>query len=134
MDDLDPDAVTRLVLCSGKLYYDLTAKAEQAGVTDVAIVRLEQLYPFPTKSLPAELVKYPNAEVVWCQEEPENMGAWRFIDRRIEKVLADISDVKMKATRPIYVGRPESASTATGLFKRHVAEQEKLVSEALLLD
>ena len=69
----------------------------------------------------------------WCQEETQNMGAWHFIDRRIEKVLAGIDDVKMKATRPIYVGRPECASTATGLFKRHVAEQEKLVKEALLL-
>ena len=130
---VDAKKVRRVVLCSGKVYYDLTAKAEAAGVKDVAIVRLEQLYPFPQLSLPVELMKYPNAEVVWCQEEPENMGAWHFADRRIEKTLAGITDVKMKAQRPIYVGRPECASTATGLFKRHVAEQEKLVNEALLL-
>ena len=130
---VDAQKVRRVVLCSGKVYFDLTAKAEEAGVNDVAIVRLEQLYPFPQLSLPAELKKYPNAEVVWCQEEPENMGAWHFIDRRIEKTLSGIGDVKMKASRPIYVGRPESASTATGLFKRHVAEQEKLVNQALLL-
>ncbi len=130
---VDAKKVRRVVLCSGKVYYDLAAKAEEAGVKDVAIVRLEQLYPFPRLSLPAELIKYPNAEVVWCQEEPENMGAWHFIDRRIEKTLSEITDVKMKAKRPIYVGRPESASPATGLFKHHVAEQEKLVNEALLL-
>ncbi len=131
---VDGNKVRRVVLCSGKVYYDLIAKAEEASIDDVAIVRLEQLYPFPQKSLPRELVKYPKAEVVWCQEEPENMGAWHFIDRRIEKVLAGISEVKMTATRPVYIGRPESASSATGLFKRHVAEQEKLVTEALLPD
>ena len=127
------EEVKRVVLCSGKVYYDLAAKAAEANVNDIALVRLEQLYPFPHISLPAELKRYPNAEVVWCQEEPENMGAWHFIDRRIENVLAGIGDVKMRSSRPVYVGRPECASTATGLFKRHVAEQEKLVNEALLL-
>ncbi len=121
--------VKRLVLCSGKVYYDLLAAREERKLKDVAIVRLEQLYPFPVKSLGAELKKYPNAEVVWCQEEPENMGAWRFLDRRLEALLNEIP--KLKATRPIYCGRAESAATATGLLKRHNAEQSKLVDEAL---
>ncbi len=121
--------VKRIVLCSGKVYYDLLATRDERKLKDVAIVRVEQLYPFPVRSLTAELEKYPNAEVVWCQEEPENMGAWRFIDRRLERLMAEIP--KLKADRPRYVGRPEAASTATGVLKRHVAEQTKLVDEAL---
>jgi 2-oxoglutarate dehydrogenase E1 component len=127
------EQVRRVVLCSGKVYYDLLAKAEAQEVNDIAIVRIEQLYPFPAKTLQSELEKYPNADVVWCQEEPENMGAWLSIDRRIEKVLGSIDSVKMQASRPIYIGRPESAATATGLLKRHLAQQEKLINEALLL-
>ena len=123
--------VKRVVLCSGKVYYDLAAARDERKIKDVAIVRVEQLYPFPVKSLKAELQKYPNAEVVWCQEEPENMGAWRFVDRKLENVMADTP--KLKANRPRYVGRPEAASTATGLMKRHVVEQAKLVDEALTL-
>ncbi|MEQ9122892.1 MAG: 2-oxoglutarate dehydrogenase E1 component, partial [Alphaproteobacteria bacterium] len=121
--------VKRVVLCSGKVYYDLVAARDERGVKDVAIVRVEQLYPFPVKSLTAELEKYPNADVVWCQEEPENMGAWRFIDRRLEALMANVP--KLKAKRPVYVGRAESAATATGVMKRHVAEQTKLVDQAL---
>jgi 2-oxoglutarate dehydrogenase E1 component len=127
------EKVRRVVLCSGKVYYDLLAKAEAQEVNDIAIVRIEQLYPFPAKTLQSELEKYPNADVVWCQEEPENMGAWLSIDRRIEKVLGSIDSVKMQASRPIYIGRPESAATATGLLKRHLTQQEKLMNEALLL-
>jgi 2-oxoglutarate dehydrogenase E1 component len=123
--------VKRVVLCSGKVYYDLAAARDERKIKDVAIVRVEQLYPFPVKSLKAELQKYPNAEVVWCQEEPENMGSWRFVDRKLEAVMADTP--KLKTSRPRYVGRPEAASTATGLMKRHVAEQAKLVDEALAL-
>ncbi|MCB9928724.1 MAG: 2-oxoglutarate dehydrogenase E1 component [Alphaproteobacteria bacterium] len=125
--------VKRIVLCSGKVYYDLLQRAEEAEVRDVALVRVEQLYPFPQRSLTAELVKYPNADVVWCQEEPRNMGAWHFVDRRIEEVLAAIDTVDMQAKRPRFIGRPDSAATATGLLKRHLAEQAKLVDEALML-
>jgi len=121
--------VKRVVLCSGKVYYDLIAERAERKLKDVAILRMEQLYPFPVKSLGAELAKYPNADVVWCQEEPENMGAWRFLDRRLEALMAETP--KLKATRPIYVGRPESAATATGILRRHVVEQKKLVDEAL---
>jgi len=127
------DEVKRIVLCSGKIYYDLLHRAEEKDVRDIALVRVEQLYPFPQRTLTAELSKYPNAEVIWCQEEPRNMGAWHFVDRRIEEVLEAIEDVDMRASRPRYVGRPDSAATATGLLKRHLAEQAKLVDEALML-
>jgi len=87
------------------------------------------LYPFPSDAIQRELEKYPKAEVVWCQEEPANQGAWTYIDRRIENVMVDIKHAG--ATRPRYVGRPESAAPATGSLKRHNAEQAKIVDEAL---
>jgi 2-oxoglutarate dehydrogenase E1 component len=118
--------VKRVVLCSGKVYYDLLEARQAKGVKDVALVRVEQLYPFPDKELAAELAKFPKAEVVWCQEEPENMGAWTHVDRRIEAVLND-------GRRPVYVGRPAAASPATGLAKRHAAEQMRLVEGALVI-
>jgi len=122
------DQVRRVVLCSGKVYFDLRAARRERKIDDVAILRVEQLYPFPARSLGTALARYPNAEIVWCQEEPENMGAWTYIDRRIEKALAGL-DIKAKRAR--YVGRPESAATATGLFKRHNVEQARLVADAL---
>jgi 2-oxoglutarate dehydrogenase E1 component len=122
--------VRRVVLCSGKVYYDLLAERRARAITDVALVRIEQLYPFPELSLPNELARYPNAEVVWCQEEPENNGAWCFVDRRIEKVLGRLN---VAAKRPVYTGRPEAASPATGLAKTHASEQAELVSRALTL-
>jgi 2-oxoglutarate dehydrogenase E1 component len=122
--------VKRVVLCTGKVYYDLLAERRERGIKDIAIVRVEQLYPFPVISLPKALAEYPNAEVVWCQEEPENMGAWTFVDRKIEKVLAGMD---VKAKRPSYVGRIEAASPATGLAKTHTAEQAALVNQALTL-
>ncbi len=120
--------VKRVVLCTGKVYYDLWQERENRGLKDVAIIRVEQLYPFPAGTLSLELARYPNAEVVWCQEEPQNMGAWTFVDRRIEAVLGGL---KVKAQRPSYAGRPESASPATGLLRRHNQEQAQLVSDAL---
>jgi 2-oxoglutarate dehydrogenase E1 component len=94
-------------------------------------VRLEQLYPFPDRSLPPVLAAYPRAKVVWCQEEPQNMGAWHFIDRRIEGVLERLD---VAARRPAYVGRAEAASPATGLAKIHASEQAALVRAALTHD
>ena len=123
----DPN-VRRVVLCSGKVYFDLRAARRERKLDDVAILRLEQLYPFPARSLGMALARYPNAELAWCQEEPENMGAWNFVDRRVERALAGLG-LKMKRAR--YVGRPEAAATATGLFKRHSAEQARIVGEAL---
>ena len=120
-----------MVLCTGKVYYDLVAERRNLGITDVAIIRIEQLYPFPVVSLPKMLAAYTNAQVVWCQEEPENMGAWTFVDRRIEKVLAGLA---IAAKRPSYVGRHDAASPATGLAKVHAAEQAALVRDALSTD
>jgi 2-oxoglutarate dehydrogenase E1 component len=128
-DPLVPDdRVRRVVLCSGKVYFDLRHARRERKIDDVAIVRIEQLYPFPVKTLGAELARYKNADLVWCQEEPQNMGAWNFIDRRIEALAARL-DIKGK--RPLYAGRPEMAATATGLLRRHNAEQAKLVEQAL---
>ena len=124
----DAKKVKRVVLSAGKVYYDLLAERENRGIDDVALVRVEQLYPWPAKELAEELAKYPNADVVWCQEEPENMGSWYFVDRRIEGVL---SEIKHKAGRPIYVGRKAAASPATGLLKAHLREQAELVDAAL---
>ncbi len=124
------DRVRRVVLCTGKVYYDILAARAERGIQDIAIVRLEQLYPFPIRTLSAELVRYPNADVVWCQEEPWNMGAWSFVDRRIEALLRELD---VRTNRPGYAGREESAATATGLLARHNREQAALVDEALTI-
>jgi len=123
-----PDQVKRVVICSGKVYYDLLAERRDKSVQDVAIVRLEQIFPFPERTLGNILKPYANAELVWCQEEPANMGAWNFVDRRIEKVLLTNGG---RVTRPAYAGRVEAASPATGQARVHAAEQVALVRDAL---
>jgi 2-oxoglutarate dehydrogenase E1 component len=125
---VEPAKVKRVVLCTGKVYYDLLQERRDKGIKDVAIIRVEQLYPFPRITLPKVLAPYSKAEVAWCQEEPENMGAWHFLDRKIEDVLTGIGG---KARRPSYVGRPPAASPATGLAKVHAQQQEALVRQAL---
>ena len=120
--------VRRVVVCSGKVYYDLLQAREEKGIDDVAILRVEQLYPWPKETLTREFAKYKNAEVVWCQEEPANMGSWTFVDRRLEYAL---EDANIKAKRPVYAGRAPAASPATGLMKNHVREQNQLVEWAL---
>jgi len=128
-DQLSPGKnIKRVVLCTGKVYYDLLQARRDRGIKDVMIVRVEQLYPFPALSLAQELKEYPNAEVVWCQEEPQNMGYWSFVEPRIERVLTEL---KHKTSRARYAGRVEAASPATGYMKRHNDEQAKLVDEAL---
>ncbi|MGQ0665286.1 MAG: 2-oxoglutarate dehydrogenase E1 component [Pseudomonadota bacterium] len=122
--------VRRVVLCAGKVYYDLLEEREKRGLADVALLRVEQLYPFPKRTAEKEFLRYRNAEIVWCQEEPKNMGAWTFVAHRIEDGLAGID---VAAKRPRYVGRPEAASPATGLYRRHNLEQAKFVNEALTL-
>jgi 2-oxoglutarate dehydrogenase E1 component len=122
------DAVRRVVLCSGKVYFDLAKAQVAAGDDRVALVRIEQLYPFPADALVEILARYRNAEIVWCQEEPQNMGAWNFVDRRLETVLTELD---ISAKRPSFVGRAEAAAPATGRFERHVAEQARLVADAL---
>ncbi|GLR68707.1 2-oxoglutarate dehydrogenase subunit E1 [Acidocella aquatica] len=123
-----PAQVKRVVICSGKVYYDLLAERRERGIKNVAIVRLEQFYPFPARKLQAALAPYTKAEVVWCQEEPENNGGWTFVDRKIEAVLIAAGGA---AKRPRYVGRAAAASPATGLARVHAAEQAALVNEAL---
>ncbi|GEP08519.1 2-oxoglutarate dehydrogenase E1 component [Methylobacterium gnaphalii] len=122
------DKIRRVVLCSGKVYYDLYEEREKRGINDVYIMRVEQLYPFPLKALANEMSRFRNAEVVWCQEEPKNMGAWAFVDDYLEWVLGQAgSSVK----RARYVGRPASASTAVGLMSKHVAQLQAFLNEAL---
>ncbi len=120
--------IRRVVLCSGKVYYDLYEERERRGINDVYLLRLEQLYPFPAKALITELSRFKNAEMVWCQEEPKNMGAWAFVDPYLEWVLAHI-DAKHQRVR--YTGRPASASTATGLMSKHLAQLNAFLEDAL---
>ena len=122
------DKIRRVVLCSGKVYYDLYEAREAAGIKDVYLMRIEQLYPFPARTMMTELGRFTNADLVWCQEEPKNMGAWTFIEPNIEWVLQQIN----RGGQPIrYAGRAASASTATGLMSRHLQEQKGLVANAL---
>jgi 2-oxoglutarate dehydrogenase E1 component len=121
----------KVILCSGKVAYDLIEARDSAGMTDVQIVRLEQLYPFPGEPLALRFSRMPNLEeVVWCQEEPKNNGSWFFVEPLIEESLKAAG---AKVQRPRYAGRVASASPATGLAKRHAAEQAALVSNALAL-
>ena len=126
---LRPDGeIRRVVLCSGKVYYDLYEAREAAGIDDVYLMRLEQLYPFPARALIAELGRFAQAEVVWAQEEPKNMGAWTFVEPNIEWVLQHTA---ADHARPRYVGRPASAATATGQASKHNQEQKALAEQAL---
>ena len=126
---LKPDAeIRRVVLCSGKVYYDLLAERDARGQDDTYLLRVEQLYPVPKRSLTAELGLFKGAEWVWCQEEPKNQGAWSFIEPELEQLLIQIG---ARNTRARYAGRVASASPATGLAARHKHEQETLVNEAL---
>jgi 2-oxoglutarate dehydrogenase E1 component len=122
------EAVKRLVLCSGKVFYDLADARDAAGDTTTSIVRIEQLYPFPSDALALRIGRMRNLEtVVWAQEEPKNNGAWFFVECLIEEALRETG----KAIRPVYAGRKASASTATGLMKNHTKQQAALVAEAL---
>uniref|UniRef100_UPI002617CBF0 2-oxoglutarate dehydrogenase E1 component n=1 Tax=uncultured Lentibacter sp. TaxID=1659309 RepID=UPI002617CBF0 len=124
------DKIKRVVMCSGKVYYDLLEERDARGLEDIYLMRVEQFYPFPAQSVVKELSRFKNAEVVWCQEEPKNQGAWTFIEPNIEWVLGRI---KAKHGRPQYAGRPASASPATGLASAHKAQQAALIDEALTL-
>lgn len=127
--DVKKDKVNRVVLCSGKVYYELLQERDTQGLEDVAIVRLEQYYPLPEKHLSDALKPYAGrAEFIWCQEEPENMGAWMFLDRKLEKILEGLN---ARSPRVRYAGRAEAASPATGNAARHEFEQKALVHQAL---
>jgi 2-oxoglutarate dehydrogenase E1 component len=116
--------IKRVVLCSGKVYFDLMEEREKRGENRIQILRLEQLYPFPDSVLAQELNRFPKAELVWCQEEPKNQGAWTFVAPRLEALTGG---------KPRYVGRPEYASTAAGLMKQHLAELAQFLNDALTL-
>ena len=122
------DKMRRVVLCSGKVYFDLYDEREKRGIDDIYLLRVEQLYPFPTKALMSELSRFKQAEIVWCQEEPRNMGAWVFVDIFLEWVLNQIG---AKSRRARYAGRPASASTAVGQMSLHVAQLKQFLEDAL---
>jgi 2-oxoglutarate dehydrogenase E1 component len=122
---IDAKAVRKIVLCSGKVYYDLTGARRERELTDVAILRVEQLYPFPHKALEAEMRKFPGVtQVVWCQDEPQNQGAWFFVQHHIQDALKE-------GQRLSYAGRPASASPAVGYYDKHYAQQKELLIAAL---
>ena len=121
------DKIRRVILCSGKVYYDLFEEREKRGIDDVHIVRVEQLYPFPLKALVTGLSRFKKADIIWCQEEPKNMGSWTFVEPYLEWVLNQTGG---KGRHPRYVGRPASAATATGLMSRHLAQLKAFLDEA----
>ncbi|MEQ8655133.1 MAG: 2-oxoglutarate dehydrogenase E1 component [Kiloniellales bacterium] len=125
-----PEEAKQIVVCSGKVYYDLLDAREQSEIKDVHFLRLEQIYPFPEGALIEELSKYKHCDLVFCQEEPRNMGAWPFVSTILEEVAEEAG---MKAPRPRYAGRDSAASPATGSHKRHVKEQKALIDSALTL-
>jgi len=122
--------IRRVVLCSGKVYYDLLQARDEQNLIDVALLRMEQITPFPGRSVTVELAKYPNAEIIWCQEEPQNQGAWFYVAQRLDGVLESLDEQRRKVR---YIGRPEAASPASGTLKAHTKEQNALVGEALTI-
>ena len=125
------DKIRRVVISSGKVYFDLLEERDARGIDDVYLLRLEQFYPFPALALMKELERFKGAEIVWCQEEPKNQGAWTFVEPNLEWVLTRIGAAH---TRPRYAGRSASASPATGLASQHKAQQSALVNDALTIE
>jgi 2-oxoglutarate dehydrogenase E1 component len=125
-----PDKITKHILCTGQVYYALLKARDQNKMNDIAISRVEQLNPFPYQQLKDHVDTYPNAEIVWCQEEPLNMGAWQHVQPRITTVLAETKHHAGK--QPRYTGRAPSASVATGNKKKHFQEEYGFLSDALL--
>ncbi len=121
------EKIRRVVLCTGKVYYDLYEEREKRGIDDVYLLRVEQLYPMPLKALVARFQRWKNADVVWCQEEPKNMGAWFFVEPYLEWVL---NQAGCKNKRARYVGRPASAATAAGTMARHLAQLKAFLDDA----
>ena len=131
IDDIDAGAVDRVVMCSGKVYYDLLEERREAGLGNVAVVRLEQLYPFPEDELAQAIAAYPSLDtVVWCQEEPMNQGAWYSSQHHMRRVL-ERRDPTLTLS---YAGRDAFAAPASGYAGRHVQRQRRLVREALFGD
>jgi 2-oxoglutarate dehydrogenase E1 component len=123
-DEIDGDKVKRVICCSGKVAYDLMRKREERKATDVAILRVEQLYPFPHKAFAAEMRRFPNAtDVVWCQDEPQNQGAWFFVQHYVHENM-------LEGQKLGYAGRPASASPAVGYSHLHQEQQKALLDQA----
>ena len=122
------DRIRRVIMCSGKVYYDLYEEREKRGIEDIYLLRIEQLYPFPSKALLSELARFKQAEMVWCQEEPRNQGAWFFVDVFLAWVFNQIGAAHKRAR---YAGRPASASTAVGQMSKHLAQLKQFLDEAL---
>nr|MBA2626638.1 2-oxoglutarate dehydrogenase E1 component [Gemmatimonadales bacterium] len=116
--------VTRIVFCSGKVYYDILAEADKLTEGRPALVRIEQLHSFPDDAVREVLARYPVAEAVWAQEEPRNMGAWRYVEPRLRALMPEGIELR-------YAGRPDRASPAEGYPKAHAAEQNRIIAEAL---
>tara|TARA_Y100001970_G_scaffold285771_1_gene406382 strand:- start:2588 stop:5491 length:2904 start_codon:yes stop_codon:yes gene_type:complete len=123
--------INRLIICSGKIYFELQDHIDSLKKQNIFILRLEQLYPFPYDVFSKELKRFQNCEIIWCQEEPKNMGAYGFVNRRIESVMKEIS---FKQEKLVYVGRRAAASPATGVFDRHVANQKNILRLAIEAD
>jgi len=122
---IDAKKVKRVVACTGKVYYDLLAARRERALDDVALVRIEQIYPFAHKAFEAEMKRYPNATtIVWCQDEPQNQGAWFYAQNHLSEALRE-------GQKLLYAGRPASASPAVGYYDKHYAQQKELISAAL---
>ncbi len=126
-DTKNPEMIEKVILCSGKIYFDFLEESLKNNHAHTAIIRLEQFYPWPKHDLIKALTPYKHAEIIWCQEEPENMGAWHFVDRRLEAILHHI---QAHTPRPFVIARPVAASTATGLLSRHEKEQRLIIEKA----
>ncbi|MCT4656198.1 MAG: 2-oxoglutarate dehydrogenase E1 component [Cohaesibacter sp.] len=124
---VEDSKIRRVILCTGKVYYDLLEEREKRGINDVYLLRVEQLYPFPAKALIKELSRFAQADMVWCQEEPKNQGSWFFVEPYLEWVL---NQINAQTKRAAYVGRPASAATATGLMSKHLAQLQAFLDDA----
>jgi len=124
-ENIPAEKTRRLVFCSGKVYYDLLESRQVHGINDIALIRIEQLYPFPISEYAAVLQQYEHVEeIVWCQEEPQNQGAWYQIRHRLQESLQEHQQL-------YYAGRPGAAAPASGIFKIHLRQQQALVEAAL---
>ena len=123
--------INRLIICSGKIYFELQDRIEDLKKDNVFILRLEQIYPFPYDVFLKELKRFKDCEIIWCQEEPKNMGAYGFVKRRIESVMKEIN---CKQQKLIYIGRRAAASPATGVFDRHLTNQKNILRLAIEAD
>ncbi len=127
--ELDSDKkISKVVMCSGKIYFDLLEAREKSKNNRVVLIRIEQLYPFPAKTLAKLLKRYKNAEFIWCQEEPKNMGAWNTVRNYIDRTLKIIDFEKINVK---YIGRNASSTTATGNYNKHLAEQKKILEKVI---